>query len=277
MAKWNHALAQRLGVPCRSLVSGRGACYPLISVKVAEFQSWPWLLSLPAVYDLFLHDALMTEELSQAMRGAVRVFAANLEIATAVRPMRQDVIEAWCPGTIAGNPSRPGLTIWSFGMAHKQQLPCFERLKAVCEDQDEPLDYTLCVSVGIHEDQPWSESFQESERRLRELFGNRLRFLGFLADDALARELREDHAAALFYEPALRANHTTAWSALSAGAILVTNLDGASPPELQHGVNVLDIHQLEQWPQADERHLLRAGARQVSERYGWAPLLALVQ
>ena len=75
-------------------------------------------------------------------------------------------------------------------MAHKQQLPCFERLKAVCEDQDEPLDYTLCVSVGIHEDQPWSESFQESERRLRELFGNRLRFLGFLADDALARDGR---------------------------------------------------------------------------------------
>jgi hypothetical protein len=65
---------------------------------------------------------------------------------------------------------------------------------------------------------------------MRAIFGDKLRVLGFLGDDALAKELREVDAVAAYYVPALRANNTSAWAALEAGKHLFTNTDELSPP-----------------------------------------------
>jgi hypothetical protein len=69
---------------------------------------------------------------------------------------------------------------------------------------------------------------------MRGIFGDKLRVLGYLGDDALAKELREVDAVAAFFVPALRANNTSAWAALEAGKPLYTNTDEYSPS--------LDVH-----------------------------------
>jgi hypothetical protein len=218
VAKFNHALAKRLGVPCAPL---RTIClYPLVSVKPEECgvpSFWPR-------FDLFLHgipDAL------DDIRKPVRIYAANQAIADAVRQQRPDVITAHCPSTVDGNADRGGYRVLTFGMAHKLVLPHFANLKDELE-RDHP-DYTLSLSTAVHEGSPWDEALTTSVEAMRGIFGDRLRVLGFLADDALARELAECDAVAAFFVPALRANNTSAWAALSAGKFLYTNLDAQSP------------------------------------------------
>jgi hypothetical protein len=275
VAKWNHALAKRLGVPCESLRTGQAA-HPLISIKTREAPG-TWHLHLPrhVVFDLLFHDAPDIQRLSVVR--PLRVFAANHEIAEAVRPIRHDVIELWCPSTLDGNLRRGTINIWTFGMAHKIQLGHFARLKSILDATPDAQDYTICQSVAIHEGSSWDDTFTETARAMLELFGEEhLRFLGFLADDALVREMREAQAVALFYDPAVRANHTTVWAALELGTPVITNLDRHSPPELAHYVSVFDIDQLTEWPLPDRRSEVRAAGRKAADRYSWERLLPLL-
>lgn len=228
VSKFNHALAKRLGVPCIQLGSGRWSKHPLVSIKGAEMHSslgWPGNgYSIKASYDLFLHDVHWQPAWAEYART---VYAANASIAELVRPLRPDVITAHCPSTVEGNASRGSYRVLTFGMSHKLVLPHFRNLKRELE-RDHP-DYTLSLSTAVHEGSPWDEALTQSTEAMREIFGDRLRVLGFLADDALAKELAECDAVAAFFVPALRANNTSAWAALSAGKFLYTNLDGQSP------------------------------------------------
>ena len=220
VAKFNHALAKRLGVPCLPLTAR--ASYPLVSVKPEECAGgWPqnWVK-----HDLFLHGL---PAVGTYMGNPTRVYAANRAIADAVRHARPDVITAHCPATVDGNPHRGAYRVLTFGMAHKLVLPHFRKLKEDL-DRDHP-DYTLSLSTAVHEGSPWDEALTTSVEAMRGIFGDRLRVLGFLADDALARELQECDAVAAFFVPALRANNTSAWAALAAGKFLYTNLDSQSP------------------------------------------------
>jgi len=69
----------------------------------------------------------------------------------------------------------------------------------------------------------------EAGERIRSIFGDKARVLGYLADDALARELRDCTAVAMFFNPALRANNTTYWAAVDVGRPVITNRDEYSP------------------------------------------------
>jgi len=230
VAKFNHALATRLAVPLLSL-SGQSA-HPLVSIKCAES---PFALDRrygQEGYDLFLHDVPEPPlGRRRSLREALRVFAANIVIADAVRDERRDVIAAFCPSTLDGEVHRGAYRVLTFGMGHKLVLDEFRHLKAQL-DREHP-DYTLSLSMAIHEGTSWAETFTGSIHAMREIFGSRLRVLGFLADDALAKELQECDAVAAFFLPALRENNTSAWAALAAGKKLYTNLDAHSP-ELQH-------------------------------------------
>lgn len=209
VAKFNHALAKRLGVPV-FLYSMCDARHPLVSIKPSEMTPRPnrprWI-----DYDLLLHDRTLSPE-SELIQCASRVFYAD---------------EVGCPSTVEGNPDRGGYRVLTFGMAHKLVLPHFRKLKEDLE-RDHP-DYTISLSTAVHEGSPWVEALTQSAEAMREIFGPRLRILGFLADDALAREIQECDAVAAFFQPALRANNTSAWAALSAGKFLYTNLDDKSP------------------------------------------------
>lgn len=224
VARFNHMLAERLGVPCLPL---RSVCrYPLLSIKPQEMPSGvPFFSPFSRVgFDLFLHGPSNADYLY----AANYIYAGSAEIADAVRPLRSDVIEAFCPSMLSGNATRGAYRVLVFGMTHKILYPRFARLKEKL-DAEHP-NYTVELTTAVHEGAPWASTLQESADMMREIFGDRLRVLGSLADDGLARVLQEVDAVAAFYVPALRANNTTAWATLEAGKVLYTNLDALSPP-----------------------------------------------
>lgn len=212
VAKFNHALAHRLGVPCLPLaVADAHDKHVLISIKTSEIPE-SRLFWRSGSYDLLLHDRPEWIAQHRICRDAARVFYAD---------------EIGCPSTVDGNPTRGAYRVLAFGMAHKLVLPHFAQLKRDL-DRDHP-DYTIELSTAVHEGNPWDEALTQSVASMRAIFGDKLRVLGFLGDDALAKELHEVDAVAAFYVPALRANNTTAWAALEAGKFLYTNLDAQSP------------------------------------------------
>lgn len=222
VAKWSQALAARLGVPFGSLTNAGRYHHPLLSLKGSELTA-DRILHLSESYDLFLHDV---EVHWRVIVKATRVYAANPVIARSVRAVRPDVIEAWCPSTIQGNPSRGTINVLTFGMAGRLQLQHFRKLKQRLDAQ--PLDYTVSLSTAVHEGSPWDAVVLAGDE-LRAVFGDRLRCLGFLADDAIAKELKNCSVVALFFDPALRANNTTFWAAVDALKMVITNLDADSP------------------------------------------------
>jgi hypothetical protein len=241
VAKFNQQLAQRLGVPLQSVFCETECGYPLLSVKREEcHEGYEWTTGIAdrcdhfRRFDVFWHgepDRWVTQK-------ATRVFAANARIADQIREYRPDVIEAFCPATIAGNPHRAPLNILTFGMAHKLQTEKYEKLKALLGDRD----YTISLSTAVHEGSPWS-AVAEAGDQLRAIFGDKTRVLGYLLDDALAKELQDCSAVALFFDPALRANNTTFWAAAEAGKPVIFNADDLSPCR-----SVLEIDALEEWP-----------------------------
>ena len=220
VAKFNQELARRLGVPCRPFEALWACQHPLISVKWSELE-YParvLLLTLPVHrFSLLWHD-----------RGDPRVSARATRVWQAS--------EVGCPSTIHGNASRGTLNLLSVGMAHKFQEALFEQLQTLLARTSYADAYTISVTAGVHEGFLWDLVVDDHLTRLRTIFGDHLRYLGNLADDALAKEFRECQGTVLFYDPAVRANNTTLWAALEAGSPVVTNLDAESPPELQHGV-----------------------------------------
>lgn len=216
VAKFNALLAQKLGVPMLPLMPWpkKSEC-PLVSVKALEMteSDREWLRdsvapeSGIACFEVFWHDA----GIDFVTRRARRVFDAHV---------------VGCPSTIVGTAARGAYRVLTFGMSHKMLSPHFTQLKHRLDA--EHADYTVEVSSAQHEGFDGSSNAANIEA-LRGIFGDKLRVLGFLADDALAKELHDVDAVALYYHPALRANNTTAWAALEAGKTLYTNTDADSP------------------------------------------------
>lgn len=229
VVKFSEQLAARLGVPCiRNL--GADATHPLVSIKGAE-GTLGWAYRDKLSYDLFAHDA--TDPVLELASRAARVYAANRVIAGTLRTIRPDVISAWCPSTIQGNASRGLYNVLTFGMAHKLQTAQYQRLKAKL-DAEWGEDYTVSVSTAIHEGSPWDETARVADK-LRAIFGDRLRVLGYLADDALARELDDCDAVAVFFADGVRENNTSWHAAVASGKPVITNYDAASPKSA-HGL-----------------------------------------
>lgn len=270
VAKWNAQLASRLYVPLMPVDAGDLFHHPLVSIRLSEAKH---LRRYAGRHDVMLHDVDGTPtDLRYWVESAETVYAANYDIACAIAPIRPDAVVAFCPGTVQGDGSRGFLDILCFGMAHRFHRHYFEQLKTVLSDRN----YTISLSTAIHEGRSWDADFTQNMDLMRDVFGDRLRCLGFLADDGLRRLLQTVSAVALFFEPGVRSNNTSFWSVMDAGIPVITNLDAGSPPELKHGVNVFDIHQMTEWPQADQRRVQRWGAVQVAKTYGWDHLIALL-
>ena len=210
-AKFNAQLAARLNVPLDSYDRVYSYQHPLVSIRGNETTLWAGDDAPP--YDLLLHDRVNHHCVEAWTRRARRVFYAD---------------ELGIPATIQGNPHRGGYRVLTFGMAHKLALPHFEQLKTFL-DREHGDDYTISLSTAVHEGHPWEGTLQSSAAAMRAIFGDKLRVLGFLADDALAKEMQDCDAMAMFFEPAMRANNTSAWAAIVAGKRLFTNLDDDSP------------------------------------------------
>lgn len=229
VTRFNYQLAARLGVEHEGLQTLQAWTYPLLSVKCSE---WIWRpVEREGPYALFLHDAPMTDEDWRVVVRATQIYAANQVIARSVATRRPDVITAFCPSTVQGDPSRGSYRVLTFGMSNKVTWQTGRHYEALREQlgREHP-DYTIELSLAVHEGSP-EETHAESIWELRRIFGERLRVLGFLSDDALAKELCDCDAVALFYAPALRANNTTYFAAVEAGKTIYTNRDEDSPRE----------------------------------------------
>lgn len=230
VAKFSQRLADRLGIPCSRTLSDRCVsivmrpplAYPLFSVKGKELACVP---TVDTRYDVFAHDA--HDVLRPLIAGATRVFAANRVIARQLQAIRPDVIAAWCPSLIQGDDSRASYNVLTFGMAHKLQIAQYLSLKRDL-DAEHGDDYTVRVSTAVHEGSPWDATAEVADQ-LRWVFGSKLRVLGYLADDALVREMREADAVALFFPEGVRENNTTYWAAVEHGKRIITNRDADSP------------------------------------------------
>lgn len=230
VVKFSQQLAQRLGVPCFKMPQWHEwpAGVPLLSVKGSEFDRYPCCDG--RVFDVFAHDDLSPYQAALLM--ARRVYAANRVIADRLRAIRPDVITAWCPSLLQGNPTRATYNVLTFGMAHKLQIPRYEQLKADL-DLEHGDDYTVSVSTAVHEGSPWDSTADVADQ-LRAIFGPKLRVLGYLADDALVRELDACDAVALYFPEGVRENNTTWHAAVASGKRVFTNYDEHSPTS-SHG------------------------------------------
>lgn len=260
-AKFSKQLAEKLGVPFRPLTDGYAAGrHPLMSVRYGEdpkaILRWT-MMRWTQPFSVLWHDR--HDDQARVNAHAVNVWYAD---------------ELGAPSTLIANKNRRGeIHVLTFGMAHKRQRQHLEKLHDLLEATK--LSYTVGVSSAIHEGSPWAETWAESDAAYRAIFGDHLRQYGFLADDGLANAIQDANVVALFYDPGVRRNNTTLWAALEQAAIVITNLDQDSPPELEHGKAVYDINQLTVWPDAAcERREMRWRGQQLTQgRYSWDALL----
>jgi hypothetical protein len=286
VAKFNLALAARLGVPVVKALSPEGAraSRPLLSIKVSEFRpgdeaALARLLGTAAwreAFSLFLHDWTATELERALLAHADVVFCGNGELAGEVRALRADAVEAWCPSTVL-EPWRfvpTDLSVLSFGMAHKVRTDHYARLKALLDATGR--SYCLYLSTALHEDTTLDGSFSEAFDTLRTIFGPRVHFLGYLSDTAVYNYLLDTTFYAAFFERGVRANNTTVSAAMSCGAVVITNRDGHSPGAYAHMETVIDIAQCEALPldPAVRRAIGERATRVATGGLGWEALVA---
>jgi hypothetical protein len=264
VAKFNEELGKRLGIPVMPL--GKTiAQSPLVSIHPREVGSWGWAATMRplyvrrARYEMLLHSAPTTDAAWDVVRHAGAIYVGNPSLGAAVsqRVDRESTV-IWAPSLLAAAKPSGIINVFLFGMAHKVARPSLTHLRDLLVSTGYP--YTVRVSTAIHEGSPWESVWGENQRQLGQIFGDAFRPLGFLADELVQHELRAADAVALLYEPAARANNTTLWAAMDAGATVLTTLDADSPPELVHGQTCYDLARLQRWPLVLPRTLVQHAA-----------------
>lgn len=281
VAKFNATLARELGVPCLRLDHPATADLraPLLSFKVSElsareqsaFGEWLDGLDDEVVLRLFLHDFTGTALEVQMLDRAAVIFSGNAEISSRLEPDDR-LVAAWTPGLVEDHrrfvPAE--LSVFSFGMAHKIRVDMFERLRGLLDASGR--SYAIHISAATHETSN-AEHSRAVFDEMHELFPVGLYFLGELSDVAVHNQLLETTFFAAFFRDGVRANNTSIVSALEHGAVVITNLDAYSPPELVHMDNVIDIARCDALP-LDPLTLRRISVRamETAQRLGWADL-----
>ena len=284
VAKFNFVLARHLDIPLLGLFDPRAAAlrHPLLSLKLSEFQPAdpPRLERVlaalpPRGYRVFFHDFSDGDVERRMALDAELVYCGNAELRARLATLRPDAVELWCPGTLLEpEPLTPTeISVFSFGMAHKVRLDHYLHLDRLLARTG--LSSSLLLSTALHDNSTFDGAFSGLLDDLRGVFGSRLYFLGFLSDRAIHHHLTSTTYFAAFFERGVRANNTSVHAAMQCGAVVITNLDEHSPPELTHLGTVVDIRQATELP-TDERQLagIRERAGVAARAYGWDPLLA---
>ena len=281
VARFNQILAEQIDAPLRFLfdpelpLDGRA----LLSFKVTELDDAE-RARLDALLDrarwqstVFLHDWGGSALEERLVRDAERVLCGNHEIeqmVAALNPQREVV---WSPGLILDarlfEPSR--ISVFSFGMAHKLRTDMFRRLRELLDESKQT--YALYVSTANHETASIGDA-QLVYDEMEAVFHRNLYFLGNLSDVAVYNYLSECTFFATFFKGGVRANNGSVAAAMEHGAVVITNLDEHSPPDLVHLDNVIDINQCDRRP-IDPFLLRRIGVRaaETARSRGWDQLV----
>jgi hypothetical protein len=283
IAKFNAILANHLELPVVGIRAVELAKYqrPLLSVKLSEFSDADaadldiWTQAHRADFELFLHAFDATEVERRLVSAAGRVYCGNRELFETLRPMRPDIQELFCPGTIL-NPSRfqdTDLKVFTFGMAHKIRVPLYKRLRDLLDATGK--SYSVYVSTALHENTSFDGSFVVRFEELQAIFNGQVYFMGYLSDTAVFNHLMDCTYLAAFFEKGLRANNTTVNAAMECGCSVITNLDEFSPKGLVHLKNVIDINLCDRLPDAAQNERIGLAAREIAHtHYGWDQLVA---
>ena len=279
VARFNVSLAQSLEVPLVGLSDYLNDPHSgsLLSIKCEELGSENTLAlsqlleSGAHMFDLYLHGVDGSSEESLLIRSANRVFAASMEIADLVRPIRIDVVNTFAPGALPSTIiEREDCTLLTFGMAHKIRASGYQKLGEVLKNDHRT--FRLEISTALHEGTTFSEDFFTVGTEIREVFDGNVSFLGFLADDEVSQRMRSADALVAFFPNGVRENNTTVLSAMAHGCAVITNLDEQSPQWMKHGVSVLDVSRMGSFPSKAELQAIGEKAKEAVEPYNFTNL-----
>jgi hypothetical protein len=283
IAKFNAILARRLDLPVVRIGSTELANYrrPLLSLKMNEFSAEDalaldtWIERHAGEFELFLHAFDNTALEKRMLAAAARVACGNRELFEQLHPVRSDIVESFCPGTLL-NPQRfddTQLKVFTFGMAHKIRVSLYRRLRDLLDATGK--SYSVFVSTALHENTSFDDSFIVRFDELQSIFNGQIYFMGYLSDTAVFNHLVDCNFLAAFFEKGLRANNTTVNAAMEVGCAVITNLDEYSPDGLVHMTNVIDINRCEALPDPAEAEKIGRAARDIAHTdYGWDQLVA---
>ena len=283
IAKFNAILARRLDLPVVRIGSTELANYrrPLLSLKMNEFSAEDalaldtWIERHTGEFELFLHAFDNTALEKRMLAAAARVACGNRELFEQLHPVRSDIVESFCPGTLL-NPQRfddTQLKVFTFGMAHKIRVSLYRRLRDLLDATGK--SYSVFVSTALHENTSFDDSFIVRFDELQSIFNGQIYFMGYLSDTAVFNHLVDCNFLAAFFEKGLRANNTTVNAAMEVGCAVITNLDEYSPDGLVHMTNVIDINRCEALPDPAEAEKIGRAARDIAHTdYGWDQLVA---
>jgi hypothetical protein len=283
IAKFNAILASHLQVPVVGMNAAELGRHrrPLLSLKLSEFSEpdavelAAWADAHAGEFELFLHAFDGTPIERQLVAAAGRVYCGNSELTRDLMPLREDVQEMFCPGTIL-NPQRfqrTELSVFTFGMAHKIRVPLYRRLRDLLAATGKP--YSVYVSTALHENTSFDGSFVVRFEELQSIFNGQVYFMGYLSDTAVYNHLLDCTFLAAFFEKGLRANNTTVNAAMECGCAVVSNLDEHSPAGLAHMKNIIDINLCERLPDDEQAQRIGRAARDIARAtYGWDQLVA---
>ncbi len=282
IAKFNAILAKYLTTPVVGIRAVELGNYerPLLSIKLSEFSDEDaadlnvWCAAHAGRFELFLHAFDGTEIEKCLVANAARVYCGNSELFNQLRPVRPDIQELFCPGTILSPQRfhRTEVSVFTFGMAHKIRVPLYRRLRDLLDATGKT--YSIYVSTALHENTSFDDSFVVRFEELQALFNGQVYFMGYLSDTAVFNQLMDCTYLAAFFERGLRANNTTVNAAMECGCAVITNLDEHSPAGLAHMKNVIDINACDRLPDTEQTQRIGQAARQIAlEQYGWEQLV----
>lgn len=225
VARCNHELARRLGVPLVPLVALQHVRYthPLVSLKWCELPSSLQMVLpywfMPAGTRFLWHDQ-GCPTLSQRFET---FYAHETGIPATVEPGRQI-------------PDH-GVRWFSMGMAHKLTWEHYAHAASL----ERP--GSIWLSAWLHEGTSW-DAMQPMLDKLTTLATTT--FLGSLTDAALAWVWPEVDVVLAFFAGGLQANHTSVHAALDAGKPVLTNWGPQTPSDLK--ACTVDVTGLTKWP-----------------------------
>ncbi|MBI5578631.1 MAG: hypothetical protein HY895_05705 [Deltaproteobacteria bacterium] len=287
VAKFNHILAASLKVPLLSLFDPALLKFrmPFLSLKLSEFPDHDLfrlhdlLRYLPAdtCIQLFLHGFSDTMTEYALIKQAKTVYCANQEIYERLRTYQTSfpLVKLWSPSTLrpVGSGNQVGeIKVFSFGMAHKLRAHHYLKLKRLLDQTART--YTIFLSTALHEGTSFEEAFYITFEQLFLVFGDSLKFLGFLSDDAVLEYIRSCNYFSAFFEQGVRENNSSVITAMENGSVVITNTDNWSPPFLIHGENMFDINRTDELP-CDMKVLkqISTNAKEAVGNLGWSNLI----
>ncbi|MHB1090117.1 MAG: glycosyltransferase family protein [Ilumatobacteraceae bacterium] len=274
VARFNQALARTLGVDLISVTDfiNHSEGLPFLSLKFEEIpdqvaqELLQHVLQTNLKFDLFLHGVHESEPRLKLVARARKVFVGSVDHADVIRPTRSDVVALFAPGApFTGDKKSFGLTLLTFGMAHKIRADGYRKLGQIMATDHRSVQ--LEISTALHEGTSFNDDFFSVNAEIAEVFTGSVIFLGFLADGEVSRRLRVADALIAFFPGGVRENNTTVLSAMAHGCAVITNMDHYSPAWMKHGESIFDIDRLTTFPSADELAKVRSGAIEAVEPY----------